>query len=122
MRHSTGRPTQVQQVRLERLAGMRCLACLIQGPPQPFRTEVHHLVDFGYRKHSGGHDATVPLCGWHHRGQCLPGWTGSQMRDRFGPSLALSRREFVGAFYPERDLLEITDEALRIMDELEACA
>src|SRR5690606_40472407 len=68
MNHSTGKPTRAQAWRLEQLAGMRCIACVIEGRSQPHRTEVHHIVDKGYRSHSGGHDATLPLCSWHHRG------------------------------------------------------
>ena len=112
MNHSTGKPTQSQAQRLERVASMRCIACEIYGTYQPWPTEVHHLVDKGYRKHSGGHDATIPLDSWHHRGVVKDGLTSSDMTMLYGPSLAKNKRAFVGVFGTERDLLARVNERL----------
>jgi hypothetical protein len=70
-----------------------------------YPTEAHHLVDKGYRIHSGGHMATLPLCRWHHRGEPLEGWKISLMLSQCGPSLALHKRDFVKRYGSERELL-----------------
>jgi hypothetical protein len=81
------------------------MACVQEGVGQPFPTEVHHLVDRGYRKHSGGHDATIPLCSWHHRGLQLYQWIKAEMVAKYGPSLALEKRKFAAKYGTERQLL-----------------
>jgi hypothetical protein len=106
MNHSTGKPTRAQAWRLEQLAGMRCIACVIEGRSQPHRTEVHHIVDKGYRSHSGGHDATLPLCSWHHRGIPPNGMKVDEAIFHYGPSLALNKRRFIETYGTERELLE----------------
>lgn len=113
MRHSTGTPTRMQQVRLDRIHAMPCIACEKEKIKQPSRTEAHHLVDKGYRSHSGGHDATIPLCGWHHRGEYVEYMTGREMHLVYGPSLARHKREFKYAYGTERELLALTDERLQ---------
>lgn len=113
MNHSTGRPTKAQQARLDFISMMRCVCCEMDGVAQPSPTEVDHLVDKGYRKHSGGHDATIPLCGWHHRGLCLNGWTAERMRAHFGPSFALTKRLATVFYGAKRELLETVDAVLR---------
>lgn len=106
MNHSTGKPTKKQKARLDALSQMFCIACVIEGCRQPSRTEVHHIVDKGYRVHSGGHDATLPLCSWHHRTECAHGLTTSEMVFRYGPSLAGHKRRFIETYGTERELLE----------------
>lgn len=110
----TDKPTAAQRRRLDALSRMRCVACRIQGCEQPNRTEVHHVVDKGNRKASGGHDATCPLCGWHHRGALPP---RPMMRlataeATYGPSLALNKRAFVARYGSERALLAKVDAIL----------
>jgi hypothetical protein len=112
VKHSTGKPTKAEQDRLDAIHAMPCCACVQQMMPQPLRTEAHHIVDKGYRKHSGGHMATLPLCGWHHRGEPAQGLYVSDMRLSYGPSLALHKREFVSMYGSERELLEQTNEEL----------
>lgn len=122
MKHSTVKPTPAQQKRLDALHDVPCIACvkeakfakknreLKQG--QPGRTEAHHIVDKGSRKHSGGHDATIPLCAWHHRGICIEYVTSSEMKALHGPSLALHKREFKALYGTERKLLAEVNEQL----------
>jgi hypothetical protein len=112
VKHSTGRPTKAEQARLDAIHDMPCCACVIEGIDQPNPTEAQHLVDKGYRKHSGGHMATIPLCGWHHRAEPLMELTRREMGIIYGPSLASSKRAFVAMYGTERELLAITDEAL----------
>lgn len=122
MQHSTGKPTKAEQARLDALHDMPCIACEIEADwakqrgetplSQPMRTEAHHLTDKGYRSHSGGHMATIPLEGWHHRGELLYPLSEREMKQLYGPSLALHKREFKATYGSERDLLAIIDQRL----------
>ena len=122
MKHSTGKPTKAEQDRLDALHDMPCIACEIEADwakarqeptvNQPSRTEAHHLVDKGYRIHSGGHMATLPLCGWHHEGTLLYPLSSREMRALHGPSLKLHKKDFVATYGSERDLLAIIDRRL----------
>ena len=112
MNHSTKKPTEAQAWRLEQIAAMPCIACEKEQCAQPNRTEVHHLVDKGTRALSGGHDSTMPLCSWHHRGEPLEGMSSADMEFYCGPSLALSKRKFVELYGTERELLAEVDAKL----------
>jgi len=107
--------TKADQARLDVIHRMTCIACqifgrgLYCGP-----VEAHHIVDGGYRKHSGGHQSTLPLGRWHHRGQPLTtAWTVKEMTATFGPSLAISKRDFVLRFGAERDLLAKVNSSIK---------
>lgn len=123
MKHSTKKPTKAEQLRLDRIHEMPCIACEMEAgwskarrePPleQPLPTEAHHLVDKGTRKHSGGHDATIPLCRWHHRGEIIYPLSGREMRQLHGPSFALNKKVFVALYGSERDLLAVIDGRLK---------
>jgi hypothetical protein len=73
--HSTCKPTDEEQERLDAIHALPCVACAFEieeamrkggaAPIQPFPTEAHHINDKGYRKHSGGHAVTLPLEAWH---------------------------------------------------------
>ncbi len=103
--------------RLYDIHRLPCVACvqtrrLMPGGP----VEAHHIVDKGYRRHSGGHRATIPLCQYHHRG--VPPHMDlrpSECLELLGPSLALSKRAFLVRFGSERSLLERTDRMLEAM-------
>lgn len=105
--HSTTTPTEEERGRLDLLVRLPCLCCYPIG--QANRTEVHHIVDHGYRIHSGGHLATLPLCSWHHRGVPRYGWQHQQMLKTYGPSLARTKALFVERYGTERALLAIVD-------------
>ena len=105
MKHSTGKPTKAQQARFDALREIGCICCW--NYVGAYRTpEIHHIVDGGYRKHSGGHDATLPLCSHHHQGVPPDGYTVEWANASLGPSLALNKREFIRVFGTERQLLE----------------
>ena len=95
---------QEDEDRLKRIRAMQCICCVIEDVAQPFRTEAHHLTDKGYRKHSGGHQSTLPLCKWHHRGICEG--SPDKMLFTHGPSLELHKRKFIETYGTERQLLE----------------
>lgn len=112
MTHSTGRPTKAQSARLDAVSAMCCVCCQMERAQQPWPTEVDHLVDKGTRKHSGGHDATIPLCAWHHRGLCLDGVSAETMHARYGPSFALRGRLAATWYGTKRELLEFVNALL----------
>jgi hypothetical protein len=91
---------------------MPCIACEAETYPQPSPTEAHHLVDKGYRIHSGGHMATLPLCGWHHRGEPVYPLAAREMKVLHGPSLQLHKGEFKASYGTERELLAEVDARL----------
>jgi hypothetical protein len=92
--------TKADRERMSRLKEMPCVCCRRRP------VEIHHIVDKGYRKHSGGHQATIPLCVYHHRGVLDDGWTAARMAFALGPSMALSKREFNYRYGGERALLD----------------
>lgn len=74
--------------RLDWIHTLKCICCEMLGEEQPLPTEAHHVVLQSYRKHSGGDQATIPLCGFHHRAEPAKWSTGkAQMLLIFGPSL-----------------------------------
>lgn len=99
------------QRRYQALYDLGCVCCLKRTgqyvPPQ-----IHHLVDKGYRKHSGGNQSTVPLCPFHHQGLLPEGRTYEQIRSVYGPSMFHEAKEFARIFGSQRDLLAMTNEML----------
>ena len=100
--------------RYEALRTLGCIACLIGGTPSCAKVEIHHLVDKGYRKHSGGNQATIPLCEWHHRGQPDITVGARWMRERCGPSMYLESKEFARVYGTQRELLAKVNEMLKV--------
>lgn len=99
--------------RYEALREIGCLACVIAryknhcGP-----IEMHHIVDKGYRKHSGGNSATIPLGKYHHQGTPLMDRTVTWMRNMYGPSMALESKEFARVYGSQRELLAKANEMI----------
>lgn len=99
--------------RYNALIGFGCIACVIgRYKGEGGRIEIHHLVDKGYRKHSGGNQATIPLCEWHHQGTPFIDRTVTWMRGMFGPSMRLESREFAKTYGSQRALLAKVNELL----------
>lgn len=111
MRHSTGKPSKAQRLHFGRMQSFGCCACRRRNIWRA--AEIHHLVDRGTRALSGGHDAVIPLCAWHHRGVPDLGVSIATMRTVLGPSLALEKRAFVAEFGSERLLLAWVEGYLR---------
>lgn len=109
--------------RLAVLHDMECICCemerhfsISRGEApigQPMKTEAHHLVDKGSREASGGDEASIPLCGWHHRAGMPYTMRAYEMTNLHGPSLARSKRNFIALYGTERSLLERTNEKLK---------
>ena len=66
--------------------------------------DIHHIVDKGNRKASGGDEATICLCPAHHRGA---GW-----RPDLGPSLAQGSKRFAAHWGSQRELLDMVNLSL----------
>jgi hypothetical protein len=105
VRHSTGNPTKSQQARFQALKELGCICCwnYVGKWRAP---EIHHIVEGMKRL---GHDFTLPLCEYHHRG--VSTCRGSA-RAHLGPSLADGKRVFVDVFGTERQLLETVNAML----------
>lgn len=100
--------------RYDALREMGCVACRSErGLVGILPAEVHHLVDKGYRKHSGGNQATIPLCHWHHRGEPIIDHSVTWMRNMFGPSMRLESKEFAKVYGTQRELLARVNEMLK---------
>jgi hypothetical protein len=98
--------SKADKLRFEKLRELGCIACRIALKPSPCgHTEIHHLVDKGNRKSSGGHAATIPLGRWHHQGIPFIDRTAGYMRANFGPSMRLQKREFTQTYGTQRELL-----------------
>lgn len=97
MKRAIGSPTKTQQAKQDAQRAQGCAACLLRkNRVQPGATEIHHrtIGDLHGNKQLG-HDETVALCAWHHRGALLAGHTVVTMREAYGPSLAHHKRDFV---------------------------
>lgn len=105
-----------RQRRFDRLQRIGCVACLLEDIHS--QADIHHIVDKGYRKHSGGDEATIPLCPYHHRGLIPDGMSLIDAEMMYGPSLALSKRDFVSRFGSERALLLFVEHLLEQMNRL----
>ena len=98
--------------RFAALRELGCVACSINGFSTGMKVEIHHLVDKGTRRLSGGNEATIGLCSFHHRGEPWIDFPVSYMRERFGPSMALEAKAFAQEFGTQRELLARVNEML----------
>jgi hypothetical protein len=87
--------TKAQKERIARVLALGCCICGLETHGSPL--EVHHLISGGKRM---GHDFTVCLCRYHHRGI---GYHRRLMIDR-GPSLAHGSKLFTEAYGSQQNL------------------
>lgn len=86
---STGNPTKAQRARFAAIHDVGCIACRLAGLPHT-PCEIHHLTIGGrHGQKRRGHDYTIGLCSYHHRGVPSP-WPSFDA----GPSYALEARRF----------------------------
>jgi len=90
--------------RFRRLHATGCICCEMLGERYRGPTEIHHIVDMGYRKHSGGHQATLPLCAYHHRG-VITNADHASWRQVMGPALSDGSKAFRARWGTQRELL-----------------
>lgn len=101
---STGTPTKAQQARFDAIKDAGCVVAFLRGLRWT-PAEIHHLTLGG--KHGQkrmGHEFTVGLNPWSHRGVAFNGLSVDQCRHLFGPSYALEPRAF-RELYPDDVLL-----------------
>jgi hypothetical protein len=108
--------TTAEQKRREALVRERgCVVCLMGGlDPQCGRTEIHHLTVGD--KHGAprlGHDFTVGLGAWHHRGILLEEIPlETHMEVMYGPSFAVTPNAFRREYGDGARLLNIQNELI----------
>lgn len=110
MKSSLGAITKAQRRRLEIIKfHVGCLACR-RDHDSLVPAEAHHLLSGGRRI---SHDATVPLCPWHHRGACNSDAGSIDMEILYGPSLALSKRKFHELYGTDEEMLDETNRRVK---------
>lgn len=96
---------------IERFAQLYAMGCIVSrlyfDRWEP--AEIHHLVEGRKRL---GHQFTIPLSPWFHRGVPPADLRPSEAAKILGPSLAMSKRDFVARFDTERNLLAKVDELI----------
>lgn len=95
--------------RFDALQRLGCIASRIAGLGYA-APDIHHLTEGGRRL---GHDHTIPLSPWFHRGVAPHGMSQAEAETKWGPSLAKSKRAFTARFGTERELLEQVNTLLR---------
>jgi hypothetical protein len=83
-----------------------CIACRMHGIGNVW-PEIHHLTSTGQHGNGArvGHDATVGLCSWHHRGIVFDGHAVETCDAIRGPSLAHTPRSFRATYGRDEKLL-----------------
>lgn len=102
MKSPIGPVTPADQARFDAMQCGGCLACRQLGRfGEP--SDVHHLLSGGYRI---GHQFTVALCPWHHRG-VRPKWALNDdvARAELGPSMKIEPSAFRIQFGFDHELL-----------------
>jgi hypothetical protein len=95
-----------------------CAACKKEGRHNP-NTQTHHLNKDGKAgRERIGHQATIPLCPWHHQALPPEPFNAQWARDHLGPSLAEGSKPFRARYGSDESLLEWTNERLMNMDRL----
>lgn len=99
---STGKPTKEEVARFDAIREVGCIVCrefyrMCAG------AEIHHLTVGGrHGQKRRGHEFTIGLCPYHHRGHC---------QDReplyLGPSYALQPKRFREMFGQDDELLAL---------------
>lgn len=99
---------------MESVKRLGCCACWQLGQFSP--SEVHHLNLGGKAgQKRRGHEFTIPLCPWHHRGDFSAFGSRAIAERLAGPSFALQSRLFRERFGDDEFLLGLTNDALQIL-------
>lgn len=115
---STGKPTAAQQRRFDRIkdpdpdTGPGCLIAHILGIGW-LPAEIHHFTIGGHHgQKRRGHDFTIGINSWSHRGVPLDGWTLDECYEKLGPSYARQPNAFRETFGSDDELLALQNELL----------
>lgn len=112
-RRSTNPPTTAQLARFDTIRDIGCVVAYALGLGHT-PCEVHHLTTgsrHGQRRL--GHDHTVGLNLWSHRGEPFGGLSARRCRALFGPSYAEEPEAF-RALYPDDQLLQLQNRLLEL--------
>lgn len=105
--------TKAQKKRFVAIKELGCIACLMREIPGPVECDVHHLTVGG--KHGAprrGHDYSIGLCSWHHRGQ----HNTASLHYSAGPSYYHEARKFREVFGDDDYLLSMQNDMLAWKD------
>lgn len=103
---STGKPTKEQQARFDAIKEIGCIIARIRGAGF-VPCDIHHLTIGGkHGQKRRGHEFTIGLSPWSHRGYPSGGLSAEGSRQVFGPSYALQPRAFRETFGSDDVLLE----------------
>lgn len=95
---STGKKTLSQQARLAAIKDIGCIVAHSLGirlGEDPVPAEEHHLTVGGkHGQKRRGHDFTIGLNPWSHRGEPFGGMSAARCEELFGPSYARQPRKF----------------------------
>ncbi len=91
---STSNPTAAQRQRMDAITDIGCIVAHSLGLGF-VPCEVHHLTVGGkHGQKRRGHDFTVGLNSWSHRGEPFGGMSAARCEELFGPSYARQPRKF----------------------------
>ena len=117
---STGNPTKAQQARFDAIREIGCIVARTRGLGF-VPCEIHHLTIGG--KHGAkrrGHDFTVGLNPWSHRGEPFGGMSAETCERMFGPSYARQPRLFRQEVGNDDQLLDFQNSLITNRDERSA--
>lgn len=101
--------------RFTRMYEIGCICCR-DNPGQLLKgfnpAQIHHITDKGYKRLSGGDNATIPLCPWHHQGIPINGRDDAYMIENLGPSFEKHKKKFIKKYGTERNLLDKVNKLL----------
>jgi hypothetical protein len=112
---STGTPTKAQQARMDSIKEGGCIVARSRGHGFVY-AEIHHMTVGGkHGQKRRGHDFTVGLNPWSHRGVPFNGLDEVHCERLFGPSYAREPRKFRQEIGCDDFLLSLQNEILEIM-------
>lgn len=91
-----------------------CIPCTLIRRPNGSYTTIQHVVEGNKRL---GHRYTYGACLWHHQGHVPHGNCRQEMQERFGISLAFSRKEYKAQFASERDMVTLQDKLIELFEK-----
>lgn len=118
---STGNPTKAQRARWDDIHEIGCVIAMMRGLSDPVsfnirrvvQCEIHHFTIGGkHGQKRRGHDYTIGLNPWSHRGEPFGDMTAARCEALLGPSYALTPRRFREEFGGDDVLLGYQDELI----------
>lgn len=110
----TGPATLEHERRFANLWDIGCIACKKRlgkwVPPEQDHRNRGDLA--GMPRTKGGHNDTLALCCWHHRGIPHSGWTQKNSLPAFGPSKQLHKKQFLAEFGSIQELHDYQNQLL----------